>query len=381
MSWICSPVRDIRLLVRRSFPEATCRGSDLASCTPRASFPGEQRGAGEDYSLDWDDLKIVLAVSRTGSLTRAALELGIKLGRVHYGVYAQVGWDAERPDWVGLLDEEIPRLAPTRATDRLRGRGGLLRMKAPGINVLLAFVALDCIVSAADIHRIVPFDGHDKIVAAIDVIVPGAADVEDVAAGLAPGLVVAGPQNDLVVAPTSSEVVIARSTVDEVVASPTIDRIVAPFTVEQVAVGAAFDGIVAGRHGDVVVSIQALERVGVAGVDNHVVAICAGEVLNGVQLVGLVDLAAAIRGLGQPRPEISLQTGRSQFMADRIRTAAAVDRKVRESRPERVPTAPVPGNHVVFALYVNTGPEEMRVGCAIGQCLGSIGRIIVARVC
>ena len=53
-----------------------------------------------------------------------AMEFAIKLGVIPYAVYARTGSDPDGLDWVAFLDEEVPRLAPNRVTDKLRGKGG-----------------------------------------------------------------------------------------------------------------------------------------------------------------------------------------------------------------------------------------------------------------
>ena len=51
------------------------------------------------------------------------MEFAIKLGVIPYAVYVRAGADPDDLDWVAFLDEEAPRLAPNRTTDRLRGKG------------------------------------------------------------------------------------------------------------------------------------------------------------------------------------------------------------------------------------------------------------------
>lgn len=74
-----------------------------------------------------------------------AMEFAIKLGAIPYAVYARAGTDPNDLDWVAFLDEEMPRLAPSRATDRLRGKGagdgGTVRLTGTDAGTLQAAIA------------------------------------------------------------------------------------------------------------------------------------------------------------------------------------------------------------------------------------------------
>ena len=74
-----------------------------------------------------------------------AMEFAIKLGVIPYAVYARAGTDPGDLDWVAFLDEEAPRLAPNRVTDRLRGKagsnGGTVRLTGTDAGALHAAIA------------------------------------------------------------------------------------------------------------------------------------------------------------------------------------------------------------------------------------------------
>ena len=74
-----------------------------------------------------------------------AMEFAIKLGVIPYAVYARAGTDPGDLDWVAFLDEEAPRLAPNRVTDRLRGKagsnGGTVRLTGTDAGILHAAIA------------------------------------------------------------------------------------------------------------------------------------------------------------------------------------------------------------------------------------------------
>ena len=57
------------------------------------------------------------------------MEFAVKLGAVPFAAYAAAGSEAAT-GWVHLLDEEAPRLAPTRHLERLRKRGEPIHLSA-----------------------------------------------------------------------------------------------------------------------------------------------------------------------------------------------------------------------------------------------------------
>lgn len=70
-----------------------------------------------------------------------AMEFPIKLGSIPYAVYAKAGADPEAMNWVAFLDEEMPRLSPSRTTDRLRGNRRSVCMTATDAGALHSAVA------------------------------------------------------------------------------------------------------------------------------------------------------------------------------------------------------------------------------------------------
>lgn len=70
-----------------------------------------------------------------------AMEFAIKLGTIPYAVYAKTGIDPDELDWVAFMDEEMMRLAPTRAADRLRGNRGIVRLTGTDAGSLHAAIA------------------------------------------------------------------------------------------------------------------------------------------------------------------------------------------------------------------------------------------------
>jgi len=70
-----------------------------------------------------------------------AMEFPIKLGTIPYAVYAKSGIDPDGMNWVAFLDEEVPRLAPSRMTDRLRGNERSVCMTGTDASALHAAVA------------------------------------------------------------------------------------------------------------------------------------------------------------------------------------------------------------------------------------------------
>jgi DNA-binding transcriptional LysR family regulator len=69
------------------------------------------------------------------------MEFPVKIGSVPYAVYRARDADPENSDWVGFRDEEVPRLTPSRTTDRLRGKNSRLRLTAPDAGLLRDAVA------------------------------------------------------------------------------------------------------------------------------------------------------------------------------------------------------------------------------------------------
>lgn len=67
-------------------------------------------------------------------------EFAIKLCAVPYAAYARRDLDAATLPWVGQVDEDAPRLSPTRAVERLRQRDERLRVTSSETGVLLAAV-------------------------------------------------------------------------------------------------------------------------------------------------------------------------------------------------------------------------------------------------
>ncbi len=70
-----------------------------------------------------------------------AMEFPIKLGSIPYAVYAKVDRDPDELGWTTFLDEELPRLAPSRTIERLKGNHGTLRMTGSDAGILHAAVA------------------------------------------------------------------------------------------------------------------------------------------------------------------------------------------------------------------------------------------------
>lgn len=67
-------------------------------------------------------------------------EFAITLCAVPYAVFAAEGADAAALPWVGVHDEDSPRLAPTRALDRLRRRDEHVRLTATDNGMLAAAI-------------------------------------------------------------------------------------------------------------------------------------------------------------------------------------------------------------------------------------------------
>ena len=70
--------------------------------------------------MNWDDLKVALAVGRTGSLSRAALQLGVNQStatRRLVALEAQVGKTLFVRSQAGLTPTEAGRIAIARAGD------------------------------------------------------------------------------------------------------------------------------------------------------------------------------------------------------------------------------------------------------------------------
>jgi DNA-binding transcriptional LysR family regulator len=67
-------------------------------------------------------------------------EFAIKLCAVPYAAYARRDLDAAGLPWVGQIDEDAPRLAPTRALERLRDRDARVRVASPDAGVVFAAV-------------------------------------------------------------------------------------------------------------------------------------------------------------------------------------------------------------------------------------------------
>ncbi len=69
------------------------------------------------------------------------LEFPVKIGSVPYAVYRGKDTDPENSDWVAFRDDEVPRLAPSRMADRLRGKESKLRLTAPDADILCSAIA------------------------------------------------------------------------------------------------------------------------------------------------------------------------------------------------------------------------------------------------
>lgn len=69
------------------------------------------------------------------------MEFAVKIGNVPYSVYRANEMLSENGDWVGFRDEEVLRLAPSRITDRLRGKTSKLRLTAPDAGLLCEAIA------------------------------------------------------------------------------------------------------------------------------------------------------------------------------------------------------------------------------------------------
>lgn len=67
-------------------------------------------------------------------------EFAVKLCPVPYAAYARRDLDAGALPWVGQIDEDAPRLAPTRALDRLRAKDERLRVTSPETGIILVSV-------------------------------------------------------------------------------------------------------------------------------------------------------------------------------------------------------------------------------------------------
>lgn len=70
-----------------------------------------------------------------------SMEFPIKLGSIPYAVYSKAGAEVDELDWVSFLDEEVPRMAPSRAIDKLKGNRGSVRMTGTDAGSLHAAVA------------------------------------------------------------------------------------------------------------------------------------------------------------------------------------------------------------------------------------------------
>lgn len=68
-------------------------------------------------------------------------EFAVKLGDVPYGIYAASDADASALPWLSFHDEDTPRLAPTRALERLRKRGERIRLTTSDTGALMGAVA------------------------------------------------------------------------------------------------------------------------------------------------------------------------------------------------------------------------------------------------
>lgn len=69
------------------------------------------------------------------------MEFPVKIGTVPYAVYRGKDSDPDSVDWVAFRDEEILRLAPSRLTERLRGKKSKLRFTAPDAALLRDAIA------------------------------------------------------------------------------------------------------------------------------------------------------------------------------------------------------------------------------------------------
>jgi DNA-binding transcriptional LysR family regulator len=67
-------------------------------------------------------------------------EFAVKLCPAPYALYARRGVDPETLPWIGHLDEDAPRLAPTRALERMRAPGDRLALSSPDSRIQLAAV-------------------------------------------------------------------------------------------------------------------------------------------------------------------------------------------------------------------------------------------------
>ncbi|MEM9734994.1 MAG: LysR family transcriptional regulator [Pseudomonadota bacterium] len=64
------------------------------------------------------------------------MEFAVKLGMISYAVYGPEEGEAPPEDWVSFFDEEVPRTAPSRTTDKLRGSSGRLRVTASDASLI-----------------------------------------------------------------------------------------------------------------------------------------------------------------------------------------------------------------------------------------------------
>jgi DNA-binding transcriptional LysR family regulator len=65
-------------------------------------------------------------------------EFAVKLGEVPYAIYKPRGADAETLGWCAFWDDEAPRRAPTRFTEKARGAAERLVLTATDSTVVLA---------------------------------------------------------------------------------------------------------------------------------------------------------------------------------------------------------------------------------------------------